>query len=125
MNLTSKSTLVAVAGIVALSISGCTAAVGDGAEHTVVYKISGTSKKADLTYTTDGATTTEQSTGTAVPWTKTLKIKATLPVYQVSAQNSINQKGSLTCVIEVDGKQVKTATAKGEAAIASCDYSKS
>lgn len=123
MRINPKFAIVA-AGIVALGLSGCDAATAGETEHTVVYKITGTSKKADLTYTTDGATTTEQSTETAVPWTKTLKIKTSLPVYQVSAQNSINQKGSLTCVIEVDGKQVKTATAKGEAAIASCDYSK-
>jgi len=124
MRINPKLAIVA-AGIVAVGLSGCDAAATGGTEHTVVYKITGTSKKADLTYTTDGATTTEQSTETAVPWTKTLKIKTSMPVYQVSAQNSINQKGSLTCVIEVDGKQVKTATAKGEAAIASCDYSKS
>ncbi|MFF1818596.1 MmpS family transport accessory protein [Kribbella sp. NPDC058245] len=125
MKLTTKHLIVATAGIVAVGITGCSAAATGGTEHTVVYKISGTSKKADLTYTTDGSTTTEQSTGSAVPWTKTLKIKTDFPVYQVSAQNSIGQKGTLTCVIEVDGKQVKTATAKGEAAIAACDYSKS
>ncbi|MEU4191979.1 MmpS family transport accessory protein [Kribbella sp. NPDC026611] len=106
------------AGVVVTA--GCSADATGSKEHTVVYKVSGTSKKADLTYTTDGATTTEQTNDTAIPWTKTLKIKTALPVYQVSAQSSIGQKGTLTCVIEVDGKQVKTATAKGEAAIASC-----
>jgi len=125
MNLSTKHVIVALAGIVAVGLSGCDAATAGATEHTVVYKISGTSKKADLTYTTDGATTTEQTTDTPVPWTKTLKIKTAMPVYQVSAQNSMGQKGSVTCTIEVDGKQVKTATAKGEAAIASCDYSKS
>jgi hypothetical protein len=117
-----------------LAIGGCVALAGGisneidkqaNTEHTVVYKVTGTSKAASLTYTTDGSTTTEQVASAKLPWTKTLKIKGLIPVYQISAQNGIGQKGTVVCTIEVDGKAVKTATGTGEASIASCDYSPS
>jgi hypothetical protein len=90
--------------------------------HTVVYKVAGTSKAASLTYTTDGATTTEEVNAAKLPWTKTLQIKGFISVYQVMAQNEIGQTGTVTCSIEVDGKVVKTATGTGEGSIASCDH---
>lgn len=121
-----------VLGVLAvLGIGGCFAVVGvvgnevnkqANTEHTVVYKVTGTSKAASLTYTTDGSTTTEQVASAKLPWSKELKIKGLISVYQVMAQNGIGQTGTVVCSIEVDGKQVKTATGKGEASIASCDY---
>lgn len=122
-----------VLGVLALlGIGGCVAIVGSiGNEldkqskevHTVVYKVAGTSKAASLTYTTDGSTTAEQEASARLPWSKSLQIKGGLiPVYQLMAQNGMGQTGTVTCSIEVDGKVVKTATSKGEASIASCDY---
>lgn len=114
-----------------LGIGGCVAIVASvgnevdkqaNTEHAVVYKVTGSSKAASLTYTTDGSTTTEQINSAKLPWTKSLKIKGLIPVYQVMAQNGIGQTGTVTCTIEVDGKVVKTATGTGEAAIASCDH---
>lgn len=122
-----------VIGILAvLGIGGCVAIVGSignqidkqtNEVHAVVYKVTGTSKAASLTYTTDGSTTTEQIASAKLPWTKSLQIKnGIISVYQVMAQNGIGQTGTVTCTIEVDGKVVKTATAKGEGSIASCDH---
>lgn len=121
-----------VLGILAvLGIGGCMAVVASignevdkqsNTPHTVVYKVTGSSKAASLTYTTDGSTTTEQVASAKLPWSKTLQIKGLIPVYQVMAQNGIGQTGTVTCSISVDGKVVKTATGTGEAAIASCDH---
>jgi len=128
---TVRNVILVLLGLGVLGLAGCMALiVGAGnevdkqanVEHTVVYKITGTSKVASLTYTTDGSTTTEQVSAAKLPWQKSLKIKGLIPVYQVSAQNGIGQSGTVTCSISVDGKVVKTATGTGEAAIASCDH---
>lgn len=128
---TARNVFIVLGVLVLLGIGGCFAIVGSvGNEidkqsneaHTVVYKVTGKgAAAADLTYTTDGSTTTEQIQGAKLPWTKTLSIKGLIPVYQVMAQNS-GSAGSVTCSIVVDGKQVKTATASGQGAIASCDH---
>lgn len=122
-----------VLGVLAvLGVGGCFAIVGSvGNEidkksnevHQVVYKVTakGTTS-ADLTYTTDGSTTTEQIQGAKLPWTKQLEIKGgIISVYQLMAQNA-GAGGTVACSIEVDGKVVKTAQGVGQAAIASCDY---
>lgn len=128
---TVRNVILVLLGLGVLGLAGCMALiVGAGnevdkqanVEHTVVYKITGTSKVASLTYTTDGSTTTEQVSAAKLPWQKSQKIKGLIPVYQVSAQNGIGQSGTVTCSISVDGKVVKTATGTGEAAIASCDH---
>ena len=128
---TARNVILVLTGLAVLGLVGCVALLGgigneiekqDETEHTVVYKVTGTSKKAALTYTTDGGTTTEQANGVTLPWSKTIKVKGLFQVVQVMAQNEIGQRGKVTCTITYDGKQVKTATATGEAAIASCDY---
>lgn len=132
---TVRNVLLIITVLVFLGVAGCIAVIaGIGneinkdaeTEHTVIYKVTGAggSTKGDLTYTTDGSTTTEQAQNAKLPWSKTLKIKGLLSVYQVSVQNSLGQKGKVTCSISLDGKVVKTATASGEGAIASCDYTK-
>lgn len=128
---TARNVFLVLGLLAVLGIGGCMAlVVGAGnevtkqaeKEHTVVYKITGTSKVASLTYTTDGSTTTEQVSAAKLPWSKTLKIKGLVPVYQISAQNGIGQTGKVTCTIVVDGKPVKTASGTGEASIASCTH---
>lgn len=131
---TLRNILLVLVVLFVLGVGGCLAIVGvagnsidkslkaGSADHTVVYKVGGTTTKADLTYTTDGSTSTEQKQGQKVPWMKKLNIPGDfLQVYQVSAQNT--GKGTVTCEILVDGKSVKKASSKGFAAIASCDYS--
>lgn len=124
-----------VIGVLALvGIGGCVAVVGSvgneidkqaNTEHTVVYKVIGRkTAAADLTYTTDSATTTEQVQSARLPWTKTLRVKGNVATYQVMAQNTA-PGGSVLCSIAVDGKEVKTAAGVGQGAIASCDYTPS
>ena len=118
--------------IAAVGVVGVVVAIGFGANkvsnelnkgHDVTYIVGGTTSKADLTYTTDGATSTQQEQGVAVPWRKELHIKGNLlAVYQLSAQNA--GQGTVTCEIQVDGTTVKKATSSGAGAIASCDYTK-
>ena len=129
---TARNVFIVIAVLAVLGIGGCVAFAGGVANeidkqtnetHTVVYKVTGTSKQASLTYTTDGSTTTEQVAAAKVPWSKSLTIKGgLLAVYQISAQNL--GAGTVVCTIEVDGKSVKTATGTGQAAIAACDYTK-
>jgi hypothetical protein len=116
-------TVLGVGGCVAFAGSAINEVSKDAAvEHTIVYKVAGTSKKGSVTYNTDGGTTIEQANETALPWSKTLKVKGLFSVYTLSVQNGLSQKGNVTCSIEVDGKVVKSATGTGEAAIASCDH---
>jgi hypothetical protein len=128
---TARNVLIVLAVLAVVGIGGCFAVVGSiGNEldkqsnetHDVVYTVSGKgSAAADLTYTTDGSTTTEQVQGAKLPWKKQLTIKGGLiAIYQLSAQNQ--GQGSVSCSITVDGKPVKSATATGFAAIASCNY---
>jgi hypothetical protein len=98
------------------------AAPTTSSSHTVVYAVGGTAKKADITFTTDGSTSTSQEMGARVPWTTTLNVPdGALNLYQVEAQN--DGSGSVTCTITVDGHQVKTVAASGAYAIASCTSS--
>lgn len=128
---TVRNVLIILGVLAVVGIGGCAAIVGSiGNEidkqsnetHAVVYKVTGKgAPAADLTYTTDGSTTTEQAQGARLPWTKSLSIKGGIAVvYQVMAQNT--GAGTVTCSISVDGKVVKTATGAGQGAIASCDY---
>lgn len=128
---TVRNVILVIMGLFILMIAGCMALLGTAAnevdkaskkESTVVYRLSGTAKKVDVTYTTDGSTSTSQENGQKLPWTKTVKVKGLLKVYQVMGQNT-GPKGVVKCEIEVDGKVVKTGQSKGGYAIASCDHS--
>lgn len=129
---TLRNVLIVLAVLAVVGIGGCAAIVGSigneidkqsNESHSVVYKVNGDVAAALITYTTDGGTTTEQANDAPVPWqSKTLSIAGLVKVYQVSAQNVSGQPGTIICEIWEDGKKVKEATATGEAAIASCDY---
>jgi hypothetical protein len=87
--------------------------------RTVTYKIGGTATQALITYATPSGQ--EQQNGARVPWHKTFKVKkGSFAVLVVSAQNKGG--GTITCEIDVDGKQVKAAKSSGAYAIASCDH---
>jgi hypothetical protein len=84
------------------------------ATHTVVYQVTGHGSLTDVTYTTDGMTTTNQESHATLPWTKTI----TLPRDQAFEQATILAQGatestSITVTITVDGKVAKTASATG------------
>lgn len=95
---------------------GKKAAAPKGGLHVVVYEVSGTAKKADLTWSTPSGI--EQEGDAKVPWKKTLKAKDGTPM-SISGQNKSG--GTITCTITVDGKKVKTAKSKGLYQIASCN----
>lgn len=127
---TVRNIILVVAGLAVLGLVGCVALIGSigneinkdaEQEHTVIYRVDGTTKTAALTYTTDGATTTEQVAAAKLPWSKTIKVKGLFQVVQVMAQNE-QAAGTVNCSISYDGKVVKTATASGQGSIASCDY---
>ena len=108
------------------SSSSLSGAINDfGADHKVVYKVTGTTKQASITMTTGGGDTSQQSdvdvpltskSAGAEGLTQTMKSGQ---FFYISAQNS-NDHGSITCSVEVDGVVVKTATSSGGYVIASC-----
>lgn len=130
-----RGCLIAALVIVAVVIIGavsCVAIAGSAVksvddqskqQHTVLYEVTGTGK-ADITYSTDAQGSSAQESGATLPWSKTEQSAGFFRVYTLLAQNGMDSSGGeLTCKITVDGKLVKTATAKGAGAIASCTYS--
>ncbi|GAB3145456.1 hypothetical protein GCM10027258_36000 [Amycolatopsis stemonae] len=92
------------------------AAAGDApaaAKHTVVYKVTGTGKAGNITYTTDGMTTTSQESHVKLPWEKTIELPGDQALQFVSILAQGSGSGSIKVTIEVDGKVFKEATAQG------------
>jgi hypothetical protein len=90
-------------------------------ESVIVYEVSGDAATADITYATysdDG--TTNQESVTTLPWSKEVKAKGLVKEGQLIVSTGA-EGGTVTCKIMVDGKEVDTATATGEFAIATCD----
>lgn len=125
---TLRTVLIILGVLAVLGLGSCIAGVAvvgkkTNETHTVTYKVTGTSQTAILAYTTDGRTATAQESAAKVPFTKTLEIKGVLvPIFQISARSGIGQSGSVTCSIEVDGKEVKKGTAAGSGQLANCSY---
>jgi hypothetical protein len=95
--------------------------------HTVVLEATGDAKNATITYSTNEQNA--QETDKALPWTKTVQEKAgIIPTYSIDVSNgtssdgSSSDSGSVTCTIKVDDKVVKTSTASGQFASATCSY---
>jgi hypothetical protein len=126
---------IVLAGVILmiLAVGGCLALVGGAANqvdkeikrsentvHEVTYKVTGAGK-ADLTFSTDTATSAQEN-GQKLPWRKNVKIKGdTFEVYQVMAQHT-QGGGPISCQIIVDGKPKAKNTSKGQYAIADCSY---
>lgn len=88
-------------------------------KHTIVYSVTGDAKTADIDYSTfEQSTSVHSETGAAVPWTKT--VEATGIYVGAFTATTGEDGGTVTCKVVVDGKEVKTATASGEYAVASC-----
>jgi hypothetical protein len=98
-------------------IAGSTAPVAPtqsaSANHTVVYKVSGTGRASSITYTTDGMTTTNQESNVKLPWSKTLSLPTDQPLQLASVLAQGSGKGTIDVTIVVDGKSVKEAHADG------------
>ncbi len=90
-------------------------------EAVIVYEISGDAANVDVTYTTFGDTmTTNQETAATLPWSKEIKTKGLVKEGSLMVTTG-ETGGTVTCKVTVDGKEVKTATATGAFAMATCD----
>jgi hypothetical protein len=90
---------------------------------TVVYEVTGSGTAGNITYTTDGMTSTEQVSDVPLPWSKTIELPAgeAIQIVQVLAQNG--GSGEITATITVDGKVVKTGKSSGAYAVVSVNES--
>lgn len=118
--------------VVLIGAVSCVAIVASGAksiddqskqEHTVLYEVTGTGKALSIVYSSDAQGSSGQEADAPLPWSKTVKIAGLLRIYTLTATNGMDSTGEIACKITVDGKVVKTATAKGAAASASCTFS--
>ena len=90
-------------------------------EAVIVYEVSGDAPAADITYSTFGdEMTTNQETVTKLPWRKEVTTTGIVKDGQLIVTTGADG-GSVTCKLTVDGKVVKTATASGAFAMATCD----
>ncbi len=90
-------------------------------EAVIVYQVSGDAPSADVTYTTFGdSMSTSQETVTTLPWAKEVTTTGLVKEGQLIVSTGADG-GSVTCTVTVDGKEVRTATASGAFAMASCD----
>lgn len=93
--------------------------------RTVTYTLTGTARGADITYTDDGGSTSQQSS-LAVPLVTDhgrfhgLQVHARSGDFvQFSAQNA-TESGTLVCQIHAEGRVLNQAFASGAFTIASC-----
>ncbi|GAB1509290.1 DUF4190 domain-containing protein [Actinophytocola sp. KF-1] len=90
-------------------------------EAVIVYEVTGDAPSADITYSTFGdEMTTNQETVTKLPWRKEVTTTGLVKEGQLIVSTGADG-GSVTCKLTVDGKEVKTATASGTFAMATCD----
>ncbi|MDX8050393.1 MmpS family transport accessory protein [Lentzea sp. BCCO 10_0798] len=87
------------------------------AVRTVVYEVTGTGTANNITYNTDGLTSTQQETNVKLPWSKTVEMKAgeAFQMATLLAQNG--PSGEITVKITVDGKLVKDGKSSGPYAV--------
>lgn len=89
----------------------------------ITYTVEG-KNASNITYTTDGAGSSEQQSNVKLPFTKTVNVPNGFAVVSVMAQNG--GLGSIKCKItKADGTVLKEAKSDGQYAIASCSGSAS
>lgn len=91
-----------------------------GAQHTVVYTISGTGKEVDITYSERSGGTSRVDNAT-LPWTKTVTTTG-FSILTLSATNGFDSPGDLACKITVDGKVVDESSATGKGSSVFCTH---
>jgi len=84
----------------------------------VSYRVSGTTSKASLTYTTASGGTAQEDV--SVPWTFTFDAETRL--LYLSAQNK-EDSGAITATIIVDGRELQSTTSRGAYVIATASGS--
>lgn len=85
--------------------------------HTVQYSITGTTRRASITFTNE-TNGTQQIDPIEVPWVKNFYAQDGTHLY-LSAQNN-KDWGSVKCKISVDGVDVKVSESDGAYVIATC-----
>jgi hypothetical protein len=97
------------------------------ASHTVVYSVTGAAQDADVTYSTftNGTAGTEQSSSTPLPFTKTITVKGSkdslaFNSFDLTATNGMNDTGTISCQLTVDGKTISSQTSSGSLASVNC-----
>jgi hypothetical protein len=85
--------------------------------HTLIYKVTGSSSAAVITYTREDGTTTEADE-LGIPWHLTIKAKKSLVV--VLTAGNPTQAGTIKCTITLDGKEWKTDTTNAPGDKVSC-----
>jgi len=83
----------------------------------VTYVVEGTATKANVNYSKDGGSQ-EQVADVTLPFEKILEVKYGTPLV-IIAQN-LNDSGTITCRILVDGKEIQSATSEGGFVAVSC-----
>jgi hypothetical protein len=87
------------------------------AKRTVVYEVTGTGTANNITYNTDGLTSTQQETEVKLPWSKTVEMKAGEAFQMVSVLAQNGPSGEINVKITVDGKLVKDGKSSGAYAV--------
>jgi hypothetical protein len=100
------------------------------ATHTVTYTVTGAAQDANITYSTFTGSNvgTQQSSSTPLPFTKTVTVKGSanslsFNSFLLTAMNGINDTGSISCTVTVDGKTVSNQTSTGGLASVTCSGS--
>jgi hypothetical protein len=95
----------------------------ESSSHTVELQVTGTATAADIDYAAGGSD--DEADAAPVPWSKTVSVTARdFTIYNLDAMSTdVDDPGSLTCTIKIDGKVVKTETAEGPDAFVDCVYS--
>jgi len=95
--------------------------------HTVVYSVAGAAQDADVTYSTftNGTAGTEQASSTPLPFTKTITVKGSkdslsFNSFDLTAMNGIDDTGTISCTVSVDGKTISSQTSSGSLASVNC-----
>lgn len=127
---TVRNVLLILLALFLLAMGGCAAVIYVTADKikdeadkqaTVVFKVTGTSRTATLSYS-DPASPPDPDRPVTLPWTKSIQVSALLVGVDITATNGPAEKGSVTCTILVDNLEVSTDTASGPAGVAFCAH---
>ncbi|WP_084638251.1 MmpS family transport accessory protein [Gordonia shandongensis] len=114
-------------------IGGCAAFVGGVANEIdkeskstvdVTYRVTGDGTAGSIVYS-DANFNSAQDTEASLPWEKKVTLTGFGKVASLTASNSFDGNGKITCEILVDGTVKNSQTANGPGASASCSYSAS
>ena len=114
--------------LVILGMASCTAMMSKtvsevdkslNEEKTVVYRVGGDAQDIRVTYTA-GSSQSASDSGVTSGWEKEVKVKGIFGAY-MSVTSGVNDSGTVSCQILVDGQVVAENSASGQFASASCN----